>query len=89
MTDNITAQLTQVSEGLLFLSESEATFEVIDWKGDDKPFTPAQLLQLTGHSPNAPVQVGWLFSHYLLLRFPCTLPNTAGTNAFNLPMTRK
>lgn len=57
MTDNITAQLTQASEGLLFPSESDAPFEAIRWKRDDQPFTPAKLLELTGHPPNAPVQV--------------------------------
>ncbi|MDF0556425.1 nuclease A inhibitor family protein [Kamptonema sp. UHCC 0994] len=58
MTDSIiTAQLTQASEGLLFLSESDAPFEVVRWKAEGQPLTPAQLLQLTGHPPNAPVQV--------------------------------
>lgn len=57
MTDPITAQLKQASEGLLFLSESDAPFEVVHWKADDQPLTPAKLLKLTGHSPNAPVQV--------------------------------
>ena len=56
MTDPITAQLTQASEGLLFPSESDAPFEVVRWKAEGQ-LTPATLLQLTGHSPNAPVQV--------------------------------
>lgn len=56
MTDPIAAQLKEASQGLLFLSESEAPFEVVYWKGDGQ-LTPAQLLQLTGHPPNAPVQV--------------------------------
>lgn len=54
MTDPITAQLTQASEGLLFPSESDAPFEAIHWKAEGK-LTPATLLQLTGHSPNSPV----------------------------------
>lgn len=56
MTDPITAQLTQASEGLLFPSESDAPFEAIHWKAEGQ-LTPAQLLQLTDHPPNAPVQV--------------------------------
>ncbi|MDB9513858.1 nuclease A inhibitor family protein [Kamptonema animale CS-326] len=56
MTDNITTQLTQASKGLLFPSESDAPFEAVYWKGDGQ-LTPAQLLQLTDHPPNAPVQV--------------------------------
>ena len=56
INDSITAQLKEASEGLLFISESDAPFEVVRWKGDGK-LTPAQLLQLTGHPPNAPVQV--------------------------------
>ncbi|WP_449415993.1 nuclease A inhibitor family protein [Phormidium nigroviride] len=54
MTDPITAQLTQASEGLLFPSESDAPFEVVHWKAEGI-LTPATLLQLTGHSPNSPV----------------------------------
>ena len=31
MTDSIATQLKQASEGLLFLSESDAPFKVINW----------------------------------------------------------
>lgn len=56
MTDSIATQLTQASEGLLFLSETDAPFEVIHWQVQGE-LTPAKLLQLTGHSPDAPVEM--------------------------------
>jgi hypothetical protein len=56
MTDSITAQLKQASEGLLFLSESDAPFEVVKWKTRGK-LTPAKLLQLTEHSPDESVEL--------------------------------
>jgi hypothetical protein len=56
MTDSIATQLKQASKGLLFLSESDAPFEVIHWpaQGD---LTPAKLLQLTNHPPDAPLEI--------------------------------
>ena len=51
MTDSITAQLNQASEGLLFLSESDAPFEVINWPAQGE-LTPVKLLQLTNHRPD-------------------------------------
>lgn len=56
MTDSITAELKQASKGLLFLSESDAPFEVIHWQTQGE-LTPAKLLQLTNHPPDAPVKV--------------------------------
>lgn len=56
MTDSITAQLKQASEGLLFSTESDAPFKVEEWKMQGK-LTPARLLQLTNHQPDAPVEV--------------------------------
>jgi hypothetical protein len=56
MTDSIAAQLQQASKGLLFLSESDAPFEVIHWSAQGE-LTPAKLLQLTGHPPDAPVEL--------------------------------
>ncbi|MEG4249380.1 nuclease A inhibitor family protein [Microcoleus sp.] len=56
MTDSITAQLNQASEGLLFLSESDAPFEVINWPAQGE-LTQAKLLQLTNHPPDAPVEM--------------------------------
>ena len=56
MTDSITTQLKQASEGLLFISETDAPFEVIHWQtqGD---LTQAKLLQLTEHPADAPIEV--------------------------------
>jgi hypothetical protein len=48
MTESIATQLQQTSKGLLFLSETDAPFEVIHWSAQEK-LTPAKLLQLTNH----------------------------------------
>ncbi len=56
MTDSIADQLQQASKGLLFLSESDAPFEVIHWPTQGE-LTPPKLLQLTGHPPDAPVEL--------------------------------
>ena len=56
MTDSIATQLKQASNGLLFLSESDAPFEVLHWPAQGE-LTPAKLLQLTNHPPDAPVEV--------------------------------
>ena len=56
MTDSIATQLKQASNGLLFFSESDAPFEVIHWPAQGE-LTPPKLLQLTGHPPDAPVEL--------------------------------
>jgi hypothetical protein len=56
MTDSIAIQLKQASNGLLFLSETDAPFEVIDWSAQGE-LTPAKLLQLTNHPPDAPLEM--------------------------------
>jgi hypothetical protein len=56
VTESIVAQLKQASQGLLFLSETDAPFEVIHWQTQEQ-LTPAKLLQLTEHSPDAPVEL--------------------------------
>ena len=56
MTDSIADQLKQASKGLLFLSESDAPFEVIHWPAQGE-LTPPKFLQLTGHPPDAPVEL--------------------------------
>ena len=56
MTDSIATQLQQASEGLLFGSETDAPFEVIHWPTQEE-LTPAKLLQLTNHPPDAPVEI--------------------------------
>jgi len=56
MTNSIANQLKQASEDLLFLSESDAPFEVVRWPAQGQ-LTPAKLLQLTNHPPDAPVEV--------------------------------
>jgi len=56
MTDSLATQLKQASKGLLCLSESDAPFEVIHWPAQGE-LTPAKLLQLTNHPPDAPVEM--------------------------------
>ena len=56
MTDSIAAQLKQASNSLFFLSETDAPFEVISWPKQGQ-LTPAKLLQLTEHPPDAPVEL--------------------------------
>ncbi|MEG4857141.1 nuclease A inhibitor family protein [Microcoleus sp. K1-B6] len=56
MTESIAHQLKQASKGLLFLSETDAPFEVIHWQAQGE-LTPAKLLQLTKHLPDAPVEL--------------------------------
>ena len=56
MTDSIAAQLKQASTGLIFGSETDAPFEVIHWPTQEE-LTPAKLLQLTNHPPDAPVEI--------------------------------
>ena len=56
MTDSIANQLKQASEGLFFLSETDAPFEVITWQIQEQ-LTPTKLLQLTNHPPDAPVEL--------------------------------
>ncbi len=56
MTDSIATQLKQASKGLFFLSETDAPFEVIHWPAQGE-LTPAKLLQLTNHPPDAPLEI--------------------------------
>lgn len=56
MTDSTADQLKQASEGLLFPSETDAPFEVINWQVQGE-LTPTKLLQLTEHPPDAPVEM--------------------------------
>ena len=56
MTDSIAKQLHQAAEGLVFLTEADAPFELIRWQTQGQ-LTPAKSLQLTNHPPNAPVEV--------------------------------
>ena len=56
MTNTITTQLSSAAQGLLFLSESDAPFEVVHWSAQGE-LTPTKLLQLTEHPPDAPVEL--------------------------------
>lgn len=56
MTESIADQLQKASKGLLFPSETDAPFEVINWQVQGE-LTPTKLLQLTQHPPDAPVEM--------------------------------
>ncbi|MEG5238571.1 nuclease A inhibitor family protein [Microcoleus sp. AT9b-C3] len=56
MTDSIATKLKQASEGLFFLSETDAPFEVISWQAQGE-LTQAKLLQLVEHPPDALIEV--------------------------------
>ncbi len=51
-------QLKKASDGLLFMSESEAPFEPFYWEAvDNGTINQTSLLQKTGHPQNTPVEV--------------------------------
>lgn len=53
----ISETLEQASQGLMMPSESDYPFEPFVWSGQAmEPLTPEQLLQLTGHPPETPVE---------------------------------
>ncbi|MEG4202614.1 nuclease A inhibitor family protein [Microcoleus sp. Pol7_A1] len=56
MTESIADQLNQASKGLLFGSETDAPFEVVSWPTQEE-LTQTKLLELTGHPPDAPVEM--------------------------------
>lgn len=53
----ILEQLHQVSNGLLFMSESEYPFEVFLWEGIAPPVTSEIVLQQTGHGQDTPLEL--------------------------------
>jgi Nuclease A inhibitor-like protein len=52
---DILKQLKLVSDGLLFMSESEYPFEVFLWEGAAR-ITPQEVVQRMGHFPDSPTQ---------------------------------
>ncbi|WP_414756609.1 nuclease A inhibitor family protein [Anabaena sp. CCY 9910] len=57
MTNEITENLKQASDGLLMMSESEYPFEVFFWNNQaQEPLTNQKLLELTGHPPETSVE---------------------------------
>jgi hypothetical protein len=56
MTNTINL-LTQASEGLFMMSESEYPFELISWDGGgQEPLTTQKILELTNNSPDSVVE---------------------------------
>ena len=50
------ADLRLASEGLLFVSESDAPFEVVQWPEAPVPLTDAAIVMITGRSSTTPMQ---------------------------------
>jgi hypothetical protein len=51
-------RLQKASDGLRFMSESEAPLNTFLWKSEDKPsLNPETILKKTGHSQDTPVEV--------------------------------
>lgn len=63
MNMNLQEALSQLTEGLLMMSESEYPFEVFEWEATTS-FTPEELLKKTGHSLDTPVEVVELDSFF-------------------------
>jgi hypothetical protein len=53
----IGAALKKASEGLLFPSETDAPFEVVEWPGEQGKPDKARVLELAGVAPETPVKV--------------------------------
>jgi hypothetical protein len=53
--EQLLAELTQATDGLLFMSESDHPFAPVRWSGATE-LTPATLRRLTGHDEAAPVE---------------------------------
>lgn len=52
--------LEQAIDGLLYMSESDEPFEVVQWPGDGKPVDAQKLLKLTSSKPGTPIIVMYL-----------------------------
>ena len=52
--EQLLTELTQASDGLLFMSESDYPFETVRWP-EQAELTPANLRRLTNHEADAPI----------------------------------
>jgi hypothetical protein len=55
--EQVIKTLEKAVKGLIYLSESDAPFEVVYWPGNKKPLTPESISKLSGSKPGAPVAV--------------------------------
>jgi len=53
--EQLLAELAQVTDGLLFMSESDYPFEPVRWS-DQAELTPDALRRLTGHDDSASIE---------------------------------
>ena len=56
-TSNLIASLQALTQDLLWISETDAPFEIIQWQNQSNQLTNEQLLKLTGHSVDISVEV--------------------------------
>jgi len=57
MTSNLIATLQALTQDLLWMSETDAPFEIVHWQNQFNQLTNEQLLKLTGHSDDISVEV--------------------------------
>ncbi|MEX0270469.1 nuclease A inhibitor family protein [Leptolyngbyaceae cyanobacterium UHCC 1019] len=56
-TSNLIAALQALTQDLLWMSETDAPFEIIQWQNQSVQLTNEQLLKLTGHSLKTPIEI--------------------------------
>src|SRR5947207_11383433 len=56
MSEEIITALRDATEGLLYMSESDESFEIIDWRGGDRCLDEPNMVELSGHQPGTPIE---------------------------------
>lgn len=57
MPNKIDTDLEQAIQGLLYMSETDAPFEIIHWPDGTASLDAKQVLRLSGHKPKDPVRI--------------------------------
>src|SRR5216117_869526 len=56
MSDEVIRALQRATDGLLYMSESDEPFEVLQWQGEGRRLDEKAVLELSGHQPDTPIQ---------------------------------
>jgi hypothetical protein len=56
MPDEIDTELQQATQGLIYMSETDAPFEIIHWPDGGASLDAKQVIRLSRHKPRDPVQ---------------------------------
>ncbi len=56
-TSKLIAVLQTLTQDLLWISETDAPFEIIQWQNQSNQLTNEQFLKLTGHSLETPIEI--------------------------------